>query len=389
MKRIYTIGIIIITTIFIYGCSSNSKDETQSRKTQEHVNEPEHDHDDDNDHDDTNSHRQAEIIGVQIETIAPGSFTQVIKTSGQIQTPQGDEVTIVSTTNGIVMFSNPSISDGTSVKSGEAIVTISAKNLPEGDPNARLKIEYEAALKEYNRAEELVKDKIISAKEFEQVKSRYLTAKTAYEAQSSQMTGNGSVKITSPIGGFVKSRYVSQGEYVVVGQPIIKISQNKRLQLRAEVSEKYFRDLKSVVGANFKPAYEDRLYKLSDLNGKLVSFGKTSNQQSFYIPVIFEFDNVGDIISGSFIDVYLLSATHGNVLTVPVSAITEEQGLYFVYLQLSNGEYEKQEVTLGPDDGERVLVLSGLNVGDKVVTKSVYQVKLAVASSVMPEGHAH
>ena len=30
-----------------------------------------------------------------------------------------------------------------------------------------------------------------------------------------------------------------------------------------------------------------------------------------------------------------------------------------------------------------------LKVGDKVVTKGVYQVKLAAISSVMPEGHNH
>jgi RND family efflux transporter MFP subunit len=225
-------------------------------------------------------------------------------------------------------------------------------------------------------------------KEFEQVKLRYLTAKTAYEAQSSQIAGNGGVKITSPISGFVKNRFVNQGEYVAVGQPIVTVSQNKRLQLRAEVSEKYFKDLKSIVGANFKTAYDDTLYKLSDLNGRLVSFGKTSNQQSFYIPVTFEFDNVGDIISGSFIEIYLLSTTRENVLAIPVSAITEEQGLYFVYLQSDDGEYTKQEVALGYDDGERVMVLSGLKAGDKIVTKGVYQVKLA-SSSTMPEGHTH
>jgi multidrug efflux pump subunit AcrA (membrane-fusion protein) len=51
--------------------------------------------------------------------------------------------------------------------------------------------------------------------------------------------------------------------------------------------------------------------------------------------------------------------------------------------------YKKQEVMLGQNNGERVQILSGLKNGDKVVTKGVYQVKLAATSSVMPEGHAH
>lgn len=391
MKKGYIIGIAIIATIFLYSCNSGSDRNAQSCKDHEHVHESEGHGDEDHDEDsgETDSQKiHAEIAGLQVETLTPGKFTQVIKTAGQIQTPQGDEVTVVSTTNGIVRFSNPSISDGTPVQSGETVVTVSAKNLQEGDPNTKIKIEYESALKEYNRAEELVKDRIISAKEFEQVKLRYLTAKTAYEAQSSQITGNGSVKITSPISGYVKNRYVNQGEYVTVGQPIVTVSQNKRLQLRAEVSEKYFKDLKSIAGANFRPAYDNTVYKLSDLNGKLVSFGKTSGQQSFYIPVTFEFDNVGDIIPGSFIEVYLLSAARENVLSIPVSAVTEEQGLYFVYLQVGDEEYRKQEVTLGHGDGERITVLSGLKAGDRIVTGGVYQVKLASSSST-PEGHTH
>jgi RND family efflux transporter MFP subunit len=406
------IGIIIIATIIFYGCNSNPKNDIHSHDGHEHVHDHEHEghvhehegheheHEGHNHESEDHEHeghddeiqfskKQAETIGLEVEVLQQTAFINVIKTGGQIQASQGDEVTIVSTTNGVVTFSNSSISDGTAVKTGETVATISAKNLLEGDPAAKAKIEYETAQKEYNRAEELVKDKIISAKEFEQANLRYQTAKTAYEAQSSQVTANGSIKITSTINGYVKNRYVNQGEYVAVGQPIVTISQNKRLQLRAEVSEKYFKDLKSIVSANFKPAYEDKLYKLSDLNGRMVSFGKTSNQQSFYIPVIFEFDNVGDIISGSFIEVYLLSAARENVLTVPLSAITEEQGLYFVYLQLNDEEYKKQEVTLGYDDGERVLVLSGLDAGDKIVSKGVYQVKIAANSSIIPEGHTH
>lgn len=36
--------------------------------------------------------------------MVPGSFAQVIRTSGQIQAAQGDEEIIVATTNGVVSF---------------------------------------------------------------------------------------------------------------------------------------------------------------------------------------------------------------------------------------------------------------------------------------------
>merc|ERR1711879_922385 len=77
---------------------------------------------------------QAQMAGLATESIALGTFHQVIKTSGKIQASQGDEATLVATSNGIVSFVNPSIAEGDYVKSGEVIITVSAKQILNGDP---------------------------------------------------------------------------------------------------------------------------------------------------------------------------------------------------------------------------------------------------------------
>lgn len=92
------------------------------------------------------------------------------------------------------------------------------------------------------------------------------------------------------------------------------------------------------------------------------------------------FDNKGDIIAGSFVEVYLLSSQLENVLSLPRTALIEEQGIYFVYLQLDEEGYKKQEVTLGADNGKNVQILTGIKPGDRVVTEGAYQVRLASAS---------
>ncbi|MDY9918946.1 RND family efflux transporter, MFP subunit [Porphyromonadaceae bacterium KH3R12] len=430
--KYYILGLFLVAATLLFACNSNNKNQKSNPKdTHEHVEGDGHDHSEDDGHvhspgdghnhseddghnhsegdghdhskDDGHNHgtetaehtdeilftkEQAKSVGLTTETVSPGTFLHVIKTSGQVQATQGDEATIVATSNGIVSFINSSISDGTAISSGQAIVTISARNLLDGDPTAKAKIAFETAQAEFKRAEGLIKDNIISTKEYEQVKLRYETAKTVYEAQAANTTAGG-VRVTSPISGYLKNRLVSQGEYVSVGQPIATVSQNKRVQLKAEVSENYFNSLRNISSANFRMAYDKTVYKLSDMNGRLLSFGRAADRQSFYIPVTFEFDNVGDIIPGSFAEVYLLSSPQENIISVPVSALTEEQGLYFVYLQLDEEGYKKQEVIIGQNNGERVEILAGLSSGDKVVTKGVYQVKLAAISSIMPDGHTH
>ena len=91
----------------------------------------------------------------------------------------------------------------------------------------------------------------------------------------------------------------------------------------------------------------------------------------------FEFDNRGDVVPGSFVEIYLLARPMEGVISVPRSALTEEQGSFYVYLQLDEECYRKQLVTLGADNGQRVQVLSGLKAGDRLVTRGAYQVKLA------------
>ena len=84
-----------------------------------------------------------------------------------------------------------------------------------------------------------------------------------------------------------------------------------------------------------------------------------------------------------------LTAKGGGVPQKDKAALTEEQGIYFVYLQIAEEEFVKREVGIGESDGKNVRILSGLKEGERVVVKGAYQVKLASSSSVLPEGHSH
>ena len=260
--------------------------------------------------------------------------------------------------------------------------------MAEGDYVARTRSTYEQAKAAFERAENLVKDKIISQSDYEQSRLAYENAKTAYDAVAGKTSVRGT-RVTAPIGGFIKNVAVSEGAFVEVGQTLATVSQNKRLVLRAEVSQRYLNDLRSVSGANFRTPYDDKVYSLSEMNGRLLSVGKSSDGSSVSIPVIFEFDNGGDVIPGSFVEIYLISSPQRDVLTVPLSAVTEDQGVHFVFVQLDDEGYAKREVKLGAADGRNVRVLSGLKAGETVVSKGVAQVKMASFSGAIPEGHSH
>ena len=150
-----------------------------------------------------------------------------------------------------------------------------------------------------------------------------------------------------------------------------------------------YHTLKNINSANFKTPYDNKVYVLSELNGRILSFGKGSNSGSFYIPVSFEFDNKGEVVPGAFVEVFLLAGAQENTLTLPVSALTNEMGVFYVYVQLDEEGYRKQEVTVGGNNGKEVQILKGLHAGERVVTRGAYQVKMASASGAIPHGHSH
>lgn len=332
---------------------------------------------------------QAEAAGLQVETIEEVPFYGVIKTAGHIQAPMGGEAVVVAASAGVLYYTDPSLVEGKAVDKEQTLAGISAKKLQDGDPLIKARLAYETALAEYERAKRLVDDKIISAKEFEQVCLRYETAKTTYEGQAQGMTANGA-SVTVPMAGYIKQLLVENGAYVEVGQPVAVVTQVRRLQLRAEVSEQYYSQLSKVSAAYFRPSYTDRLYKTDEMNGRLVAYGRAAVEgTSHYLPVTFEFDNVGDILPGTYVEVYLLTTPEEGVVSVPISALTEEQGLYYVYVQVCAEEYMKRAVHPGRRNGERVEILHGLQHGERVVTQGAYQVKLASVTTAIPHGHTH
>ena len=322
--------------------------------------------------------------------VTPSAFVNVIKVGGQIVSSQNDEQTVAATSDGIVQFAARQLTEGATVAAGQQLATLSSRNLQSGDPVAKAKSAFLAAQSQLERAKELVADKIISQKAYEQAKLDYEQALAAWRGMESTAS-KGGVVISSPRAGYVKNILVRQGDYVTIGTPLLTLTSNRRLQLRADVPQQYIRQLSSVSGANFRIPGDDTLYRLSALNGRVESYARSLADGSAFAPVIMSMDNVGNILPGSYADVYLLMNDGKECISLPSAAVTEEQGLYFVYVAEPDepGVFVKREVNIGRDNGERIEITSGIKSGETVVTHGAMQVKLVSMSGSVPEGHSH
>lgn len=334
------------------------------------------------------SPEKAKAAGVEVKTISRGTFHDVIQTSGNIQAASCDETTIVASVGGVVSHAQH-ISEGMAIGKGTVIYRIKSDRLKGGDEAQRARLAYLAAKREYDRTLPLVQDKIITERDFSVIRSDYETARLAYEAIGKSQSGSG-VSIVAPVTGYMKECMVKDGDYVEVGTPLMVITKNQHLYLRAEVPVRYYSELTKIRSAKFRTQYSQQVIDIAHANGRLMSSGKSAVSTSSYVPVTFQLDNSGDIVPGSYAEVFLITGERQNVLSVPTTALTEEQGVFYVYVQNDADSYRKQEVQLGATDGEQTEITSGLQGGEKVVVKGAINVKLAGASSAIPEhNHSH
>lgn len=320
------------------------------------------------------------------------AFSDIIKTSGHILSAPGDEMVVTANASGIIRFTGNKTIAGSEVSQNTSLFTISGGNLAENNPDIKYseaKANFDKTKSDFERSRELVKDKIVSEAAFLQAQTAFKNAQNIFAAVAKNYSSSGQT-IVSPMGGFVKNVLVKEGQFVQTGTPLAVVSRNKKLILQASVSQKYFGKLPTLSSANFRPVGSEQVFDTNMLNGNIISYGKSTLANSAFLPVNIEIDNIGDLVPGSVAEVYLKSFPILNALVVPESSLMEEQGNIYVYVQTGGESFEKREIKIGASDGENVQVLSGIEEGERVVTKGGYQIKLSSASGELPaHGHEH
>ena len=202
-------------------------------------------------------------------------FSEIVRTSGQIVAAPGDEVVLTAQVSGVVSFSGRNYTPGVKIGAGALMFTVQSNEVVQSNLGAAVQqAEQDLAIAkaQFERAGELVKDNIISQKEFLEAKLRFENAQTALANTSvSKNFGQNRQRVVAPLSGFLKNILVENGQFVQAGQPLATISKNKRLLLRADVSQKYFPKLAAFTAANFKTADGALVYSTRDLHGRLVS----------------------------------------------------------------------------------------------------------------------
>jgi len=319
-------------------------------------------------------------------------FTGIIRTGGEILAMPGEKYYIHARNSGMVNYSKKGLVAGGDIKQGEELMRIEGQDIAHDNiavEFADAESRYLKSRSEYLRRSNLIRINAISEKEFIETRSAYISDSINYY-NLRQSYADGGLRITSPIGGHIHELKVAQGEFVRAGQLIATVSSDQRLLLRADVPQHYFSRIEEIVSTNFRTSYHKSVFDIADFKGSLLAIGSSVKENNQYLPVYFEAHNNGELLEGAYAEFYLKTSPLQNSITIPVEAILEEQGNFYVFIQAAGETYQKREVLPGETDGIRYHVVNGLSPGERVVTRGSMLLKAASMSSSLPgDSHQH
>ena len=283
---------------------------------------------------------------------------------------------------------------GTWVEAGEVLAVISP---PAQTASTLLGIrnDYLLAEAELKRAERLHASQAAPQRRLEEARLRYETAKSSYDRIAGSVDfnngGTAHYHMASPIAGVVDAVHVHLGESVQPGDALFTVTDPRRVLLEARVPLAQYRQVGEVHDADFTVEGDGSHYRVSDLQGRLVSVSSTIDADSRTLPILFELINPDRRLKiHQYVEVALHTGETVTDLAVPASALLDEGGQPVVYVQLEGEAFARRVIRTGIRDADLVQIVEGLAEGERVVTDGAYQVRLAsLGTPTAGHGHGH
>ncbi len=299
------------------------------------------------------------------------------------------------------------VHEGQSVKEGDLLVTIDPRTV-----TAQLE-QAEAALKEARRAQssavssreaasaaadlaastfkryqQLRQEKSVSQQEFDEVQSRYLQsqaalaqAKSMVEAAQSRIQqaqaavqqarlAKADADVRSPYDGQVVNKLVDAGDLAAPGTPLLTIEQQGLFCADLVLPERHIQAVKLGEQVQVQvPALDQQ-----SVTGEIGRIIPSADPQSRSFEVKVKMPETLELRSGMFARVFIPLGGTGMML-VPETAVVSEGQLTGLYVLDSNGIAHYQLVRTGKIFGDRVEILSGLQEGQRYVSKAPVELK--------------
>lgn len=318
-----------------------------------------------------NGEEERQALPVETLTLSPTAFEERVELTGSVEAR--DDATLSAQGNGTLVMLQEL---GTELASGAVVAQLDSLSEASAVRQARAQlrtaeVQLESAEDAYRRQEPLYRDSVISAIEFEQVRSQRDQARAAVEQaeaaleQARDQLDNTTLRM--PFAGTVEEHLVRRGEQISPGMPVARVVNTEQVRVEVGVPERYSDDIS--VGQEVDLRFGNR--DGNGHTGQIVFVSRAINPGSRTFSVEVEVDNPeGRLKPEMTARVSLPLRQREDVLVIPRRAAERDEEGYNVYVvREENGQpqVEARLVELGPSYEGRVVVESGLEPGDELV----------------------
>ncbi len=295
-------------------------------------------------------------------TIAkPSYLTSGIRSAGSLLA--NEEVDIVSKVSGKV--TGVFFREGSRVRKGELLVKIYDEDL-----QAQLR---RAELQEKLLAEKLERQRVLLSKDavsresFDQLQTDYNVILADMNLLKVRIA---ETEVRSPFDGTIGFRYVSEGSYVTPNVKIAHLIDPSTLKLEFAINEKYISE--DLMGKRI--SFETEGYK-EEFFAKVYAIDYRIDETTRTIGLRARYNNSdGRLVPGMYASLTLITDEKQNAIQVPTETIVPEMNEKKIWVA-RNGRAFLLPVVTGTRTATMIEVLSGLSVGDTVLTTGLMQLR--------------
>jgi HlyD family secretion protein len=205
-------------------------------------------------------------------------------------------------------------------------------------------------------------DRVSQPEQTKGAEAQAQAAKARYDAAIAQLSYS---EVRSPIAGVIADRPLYAGEMAAAGSPLATVVNVSRVIARANIPVSQAASLK--VGDTGTIAQTEGGNQVA---GRVTVVSPAVDPNSTTVQVWVEADNPGEKLKpGATVRVSILAETIPNAIVIPSTALlpSDEGGVQVMVVGPDSAAHEKK-VDLGARDADKVQVVKGLDVGEKVIT---------------------
>ena len=296
-------------------------------------------------------------------------------------------------------ITNVYVHEGQAVRAGQVMFTLdsetyrAAVNQCQAALNTAIAQENTTKLT-YDNNKKLFAQHIIGQYELSTAQNSYLTAKAQVaQARASLASARETLSwctVVAPASGVVGDLPFKKGALVSTASTLTTVSDVSTVEVFFSMSEGDILNMSKTAGSVSDVLKEIPVVKLQLADGttynhpgRVVKMSGVIDATTGAYSLIAHFSNPEHLLKSGGAGQIIVPRVSNNAIIIPQEAVSQVQDKYFVYKVGSDNKVKYSEITVNPEnDGINYIVTSGLNVGDRYVSKGI--TKLTDGMAIKP-----